>query len=243
MSPVCTTRSSPTDDGVGTDLVSARSTEGRHPDAWFALPADVRDVLHAVAQELAAHQNSFILSEAKNPTRSDVDGRVVSHSNVFTLDDYNAFDDALTCIAKKRGIRLTAKLKKDIQAAVAVNDESAKPVVRKRTATGIEYEPDPDLRDTEQIPLTESVDDFMAREVLPYAPDAWVADGPEKIGYEISFTRYFYKPQQLRTLARITARVRAIVRSSISAMSSGQFIGGALLSTGMAMNADNSPAR
>jgi type I restriction enzyme M protein len=72
------------------------------------------------------------------------------------------------------------------------------------------FEADPALRDTEQIPLTETVEDFIAREVLPYAPDAWVAEGSEKIGYEISFTRYFYTPQQLRTLAEIEADIRAL---------------------------------
>jgi type I restriction enzyme M protein len=54
----------------------------------------------------------------------------------------------------------------------------------------------------------------MARGVLPYAPDAWVADGSERIGYEISFTRYFYKPQQLRTLAQIEADILALEREA-----------------------------
>ncbi len=76
----------------------------------------------------------------------------------------------------------------------------------------VEYEPDPDLRDTEQVPLLEEggVDAFIKREVLPYAPDAWVDEASAKIGYEISFTRYFYKPQPLRTLAEISADIEKV---------------------------------
>ena len=76
----------------------------------------------------------------------------------------------------------------------------------------VEYEPDPDLRDTEQVPLTEEggVDAFLRREVLPYAPDAWYAPDSVKIGYEISFTRHFYKPQPLRHLEEIRADIFAL---------------------------------
>ena len=76
----------------------------------------------------------------------------------------------------------------------------------------VEYEPDPELRDTEQVPLLEEggVDAFIRREVLPYAPDAWVDESATKIGYEISFTRYFYKPQPLRTLEEIRADIKAL---------------------------------
>ena len=76
----------------------------------------------------------------------------------------------------------------------------------------VEYEPDSDLRDTEQIPLTEAggVEAFIRREVLPYAPDAWYIPSSIKIGYEISFTRYFYKPQPLRSLEEIRAAIMAL---------------------------------
>ena len=76
----------------------------------------------------------------------------------------------------------------------------------------VEYEPDPDLRDTEQVPLLEEggVEAFIRREVLPYSPDAWIKEDATKIGYEISFTRHFYKPQPLRTLEEIRADILAI---------------------------------
>ena len=80
----------------------------------------------------------------------------------------------------------------------------------------MEYEPDPDLRDTEQIPLLEpgGIEAFIRREVLPHLPDAWVDDAGTKIGYEISFTRYFYKPQPLRPLEEIRVDILALERET-----------------------------
>ena len=113
--------------------------------------------------------------------------------------------------------------------------ETAPPVIRKvhwnaepdpirglfpATAKGkpavVEYEPDSDLRDTEQVPLLEEggVEAFLRREVLPYAPDAWHVPSSVKIGYEISFTRHFYKPQPLRPLEEIRADIMALERET-----------------------------
>ena len=80
----------------------------------------------------------------------------------------------------------------------------------------VEYEPDTDLRDTEQIPLQEDggIEAFLRREVLPYAADAWYQPDNVKIGYEISFTRYFYKPQPMRTLEEIRADILAVEKET-----------------------------
>ncbi|WP_424945845.1 type I restriction-modification system subunit M [Candidatus Spongiihabitans sp.] len=80
----------------------------------------------------------------------------------------------------------------------------------------VEYEPAPDLRDTEQIPLQEKggIEAFLKREVLPHAADAWYAPGSVKIGYEISFTRHFYKPQPMRSLDEIRADILALGKES-----------------------------
>ena len=69
----------------------------------------------------------------------------------------------------------------------------------------VEYEADRELRDTEQIPLLVEggIEAFLRREVLPYAPDAWYVPSSVKVGYEISFTRHFYKPTPLRPLEEI----------------------------------------
>ena len=80
----------------------------------------------------------------------------------------------------------------------------------------VEYEPDPDLRDTEQVPLLEEggIEAFLRREVLPHAADAWYDPDSVKTGYEISFTRYFYKPQPLRTLEEIRADILALEKET-----------------------------
>ncbi|QPF92124.1 type I restriction-modification system subunit M [Bradyrhizobium commune] len=80
----------------------------------------------------------------------------------------------------------------------------------------VEYEPDSDLRDTETVPLQEpgGIEAFIRRKVLPHAPDAWVDESKTTIGYEISFTRYFYKPQPLRPLEAIRADILALERET-----------------------------
>ena len=80
----------------------------------------------------------------------------------------------------------------------------------------VEYASDPDLKDSEQVPLLEEggLEGFLRREVLPYALDAWYVPGSVKVGYEISFTRYFYKPQPLRAPDEIWADIWALERES-----------------------------
>lgn len=80
----------------------------------------------------------------------------------------------------------------------------------------VEYEPDSNLRDTETVPLKEpgGIEAFIRREVLPHAPDAWIDEAKTSIGYEISFTRYFYKPQPLRPLEAIRADILALERET-----------------------------
>ena len=70
--------------------------------------------------------------------------------------------------------------------------------------------PDKSLRDTENVPLKEDVTDYLKREVLPYAPDAWVDENATKIGYEIPMTRYFYKYQPPEPAEDIAARISAL---------------------------------
>lgn len=80
----------------------------------------------------------------------------------------------------------------------------------------VEYEPDPDLRDTEQVPLLElgGIEAFLRREVLPHAADAWYDPDSVRTGYEVSFTRYFYKPQPLRSLEEIRADILALEKEA-----------------------------
>ena len=91
----------------------------------------------------------------------------------------------------------------------------------------VEYEPDPDLRDTEQIPLLEEggIEAFLRREVLPHATDSWYVPDSVKTGYEVSFTRYFYKPKPLRSLEEIRADILALEKETEGLL--GEIIGGA----------------
>ena len=80
----------------------------------------------------------------------------------------------------------------------------------------VEYEPDTDLRDTEQVPLLHpgGIGAFLQEEVLPYAPDAWYNPEAVRVGYEINFNRHFYKPQPMRSLEEIRADILALERET-----------------------------
>lgn len=70
--------------------------------------------------------------------------------------------------------------------------------------------PDTNLRDTENVPLVQDIDAYFAREVLPYAPDAWIDHSKTKVGYEIPMTRYFYEYQAPEAVEDIVARITAL---------------------------------
>lgn len=147
--------------------------------------------------------------------------------------DFSAFMTSVEQEAQRHDVKLTAKRQKLLQSALAEKDETAVPVINKVHKPGkvkddplhgryavvlhgkpavVEYEPDTELRDTEQVPLLEEggVETFFRREVLPHVPDAWIDEPSTRIGYEISFTRYFYKPQPMRTLEEIKADILAL---------------------------------
>ena len=174
------------------------------------------------------HRKTFRIAceEAKEEPLADVIERVAKKLGVGPHQNFNIFMDAIEADAKKHSVKLTTKRKKLLQTALAQRDENADPVVKKVHKAGkadvepirglyanpvgdkklvIEYEPDSELRDTEQIPLLEDggIEAFIRREVLPHATDAWFEEDSVKVGYEISFNRYFYKPQPLRSLKEI----------------------------------------
>ncbi len=148
------------------------------------------------------------------------------------FDDHNEFRVRFEAVMKAQDKKLSAPEKKAIYKAVSWRDETAPPVIAKRSKLKageafepgydgtyletvgkdrftVEYEADTDLRDTEQVPLKEpgGIEAFFKREVLPHAPDAWITMDATKIGYEISFARYFYKPTPLRSLEQIRADI------------------------------------
>jgi len=101
--------------------------------------------------------------------------------------------------AAKKKVVLAAFLPRDAEGEV-VTDRKGQP------------EPDPELRDQESIPLIENVEDYIGREVLLHAPDAWVDEAKTVIGYEIPLTRYFYKYVEPRALEEIDAEIDEVER-------------------------------
>jgi type I restriction enzyme M protein len=165
------------------------------------------------------------------------DGRLVEVATALRdqvgeslFEDYNVFRERVTLALKDAAIKISGPdLKLLLKTAPPVISKIHKPGkvevepmygYYKSEVNGkvvvVEYEPDPELRDTEQIPLLEDggIEAFIRREVLPYTPDAWVKEDATKIGYEVSFTRHFYKPQPLRTLEEISADILAIEKEA-----------------------------
>jgi type I restriction enzyme M protein len=110
------------------------------------------------------------------------------------------------------GARLTAAEIKAIQNAIGERDENAA-ICRDRNG---KPERDPELRDTEIAPLTESINDYFRREVLAYVPDAWIDHKKTKIGYEIPFNRHFYRYEPPRPLQEIEADIRKLEGEIVS---------------------------
>ena len=171
--------------------------------------------------------------DAKDEPLANVIDRVAAVLGAGPHPDFNRFMGVVAAGASAHGVKLTAKRKNLLQLALASRDEAAAPVIKKTHKPGavepdpirglieaagdgritvVEYEPDTDLRDTEQVPLLHEggIEAFIRREVLPYAPDAWYDAASVKVGYEISFTRHFYKPQPLRPLEEIRTDILAL---------------------------------
>ncbi len=145
--------------------------------------------------------------------------------------NYNLILSNIEERAKELKVKLSSKGKNLLKNNIAVVDENAETVIKKvykkdkvdplhgfyeATVDGkkvvVEYESDANLRDSEQVPLLEEggIAAFIQREVLPYTPDAWVDESKTQIGYEISFTRHFYKPAAMRTLKEIRDEIFAL---------------------------------
>lgn len=127
---------------------------------------------------------------------------------VFT--DFNNFQLQIEMTLKTLALRLDNTDKKTFCNAVSYKDENAQPVIKNKTAQGIEYEADSELRDSENVPLIDNIKAYFAREVLPFAPDAWIDNSKTVKGYEINFNRYFYQPKTLRSLDSIRADILAL---------------------------------
>lgn len=162
--------------------------------------------------------------------------------------DFNHFEAIVDDALKALGLKLAAPARKQILNAVSWRDERAEKVIKKvhkldpgkldellnqlsttRDKLGdygyvaaaggyIEYEPDSELRDTENVPLaldtrrsaSSVIHDYFIREVRPHVDEAWIAIDKTVIGYEISFNKYFYQHKPLRSLEEVTAEILAL---------------------------------
>ena len=158
--------------------------------------------------------------------------------------DYNVFAEKIEKAAKQIAQKPSAAQLKTIARAMSETDPEAAPVVKKAHKANskdiqelmdifgipedcicdygyspagkgyVEYESDSDLRDTEKIPVKEDIYEYFQREVRPYVDDAWINLPPTKIGCEISFNKYFYKPAPLRSLEENERDIRELDKQS-----------------------------
>ena len=122
------------------------------------------------------------------------------------MADREAFVAVLRGAEQAAGVRLTAAERKTVLSALGERDPQAE-VCRDRRGNP---EPDTELRATETVPLREDVDTYIAREVLPHVPDAWVDESKTKVGYEIPLNRHFYVYESPRPLEEIEADLQAL---------------------------------
>ena len=175
--------------------------------------------------------------EAREEPLANLVDRIAAEFGPGPHRDFNLFMARVLRDAEDHGVKLTAKRKRLLQDDLAERREDAEPVVKRmhrtssvtvdplrgifeatdrRSAVAVEYEHDPQLRDAEQVPLLEQggIDAYLRREVLPYAPDSWYRPDNVRIGYEISFTRHFYKPKSRRPLEQIRVDILSVQRET-----------------------------
>ena len=146
----------------------------------------------------AGHHRQQQLRELLGALNQGTDGAV--------FDDREMFNSALDDAADVSGLKLKAPERKAILAALSERDPDAEMCCGRRGNP----EPDPELRDTENVPLSEETDAYMEREVLPHVPDAWVDESKTKIGYEIPLNRHFYVYEPPRPLEEIEADIQSL---------------------------------
>ena len=130
------------------------------------------------------------------------------------VTDRTAFEGILDAALKKAGLKLRAPARRAVLNALAERDGQAA-ICRTRDGKA---EPDPKLRDTERVPMTEDVSIFFEREVRPHVPDAWIDESKRDatdgkvgiVGYEINFNRYFYRYSPPRPLEEIESDIQGI---------------------------------
>lgn len=128
--------------------------------------------------------------------------------------DFNKVNPTLDAVLKKLALKWKPKERRQFLDAISWKDEEAEPVIKKQEKDKIEYESDVELRDYENVPVKQDVQQYFEKEVWPFVPDAWIDHSKTVKGYEVSFTKIFYKYQPLRSVADITAEIVALEKET-----------------------------
>lgn len=129
-------------------------------------------------------------------------------------NDFNQLLSGLDTQLKKLSLKWKPKEKKTFLDALSWRDEEAKPVIKKQDKDEVIYEADPELRDYESVPVKQNVQEYFEKEVWPFVPDAWIDHSKTVKGYEVSFTKIFYRYQPLRSVATITEEIVQLERET-----------------------------
>ena len=154
----------------------------------------------------AARQKEIEAGQQRQQQIKELLKELAQQSNEKLYKDRKEFLKDLKKLDRENGIKLTSTELKAILAALGEQDETAEIC---RNSKG-EPEPDPDLRDTEIVPLKEDIEEYFKREVLPHVPDAWIDHSKTKVGYEIPLNRHFYKYEPPRDLEEIEADMKTL---------------------------------
>lgn len=162
--------------------------------------------------DLKEEKLDMLLIEGKDDDLVKVVRRYLDEEKDNVGNSFNSFMDRIEAIAKDEGIKLTAKRKKLLRDYLTYISEDAEPVLDSKG----NMEPDKNLKDSEQIPMLYDggIKGFLEKEIKPYIPDAWIDEKSASIGYELSFTKYFYKPVELRPVEDIIKDLKALEKES-----------------------------
>lgn len=213
--------------------------------------AEIRTIIKAGFKELKEKQVKDLLSpKLWNAQRELMEkaGTLLDEMGTEQSDDFNAFDKELKSALKSTGLKLDAKEKKQLLDAMTWTNPQAEPVVNKVLKDAeanpmygafeyggkvVEFKPDGNLRDNEDVPLTENTamgsgvdavnEAYFEREVAPHVEDAWIdggkCDGRDGqvgiVGYEIPFNRHFYEYEPPRALEEIDAELDVLSREIV----------------------------
>lgn len=165
-----------------------------------------RNLAGSTKKQQAARAADIAAGEARQQAVRDLLAAFAAAHGDRVFKDRREFLRALRDVDQRHGVRLAAPEIRAVLNALGERDPKAE-ICWDRDGNP---EPDPDLRDTENVPFKDSIPAYMAREVLPHAPDAWVDETKTKIGYEIPLNRHFYIYEPPRPLDVIAGDIRAL---------------------------------